>query len=66
MSGMVENSGHVLDCSRIEEADEVNGEMQLCWAWCQSHDRLEWHSLPLASVEGQSGLVSVSTDPVRW
>lgn len=56
---------HVLDCDRIEEEDEENDDTQLCWVWCQTHQKLEWHSLPYDFVHG-GGLYRTSGNEVKW
>ena len=56
---------HVLNCDKIEELDEVNGESQLCWVWCETHRRFEWHSLPLDRVDG-GGKLTTQRRPVSW
>lgn len=58
--------GHALDCSRIEEFDELNGDSQLCWVWCVTHKRLEWHSLPFDYVEQQDGIYRTTANEVSW
>ena len=57
---------HVLDCSRIEEFDEENDGSQLCWVWCRTHGKLEWHSLPYDYVRQQDGLWRTSKKEVSW
>lgn len=59
-------SEHVLDCSRIEEFDELNDDTQLCWVWCLTHEKLEWHSLPLDYVDTQDGIYRTSKKEVSW
>ena len=66
LSKAIEQQGHVLDCSRIAEFDEIDDGTQLCWVWCQTHSRNEWHSLPLDFVEMQDGLFRTSKKPVTW
>lgn len=61
-----EAEGHVLDCSRISDFDELNDDTQLCWVWCRTHGKLEWHSLPLGYVEMQDGLFRTSKQEVSW
>lgn len=58
--------GHVLDCSRIEEFDELNDDTQLCWVWCRTHKKLEWHSLPLDYAETQDGIYHTDKKAVIW
>lgn len=58
--------GHVLDCSRIEEFDELNDDTQLCWVWCRTHSKLEWHSLPIDYAEMQDGVWRTSGNEVSW
>lgn len=60
------HSGHVLDCSRIEEFDEINGDTQLCWVWCNTHKKLEWHSLPREYADQEDGLYRTNTKAVIW
>jgi len=66
MSGKAAKIDHVLDCSRIEDFDELNGDAQLCWVWCRTHGRLEWHSLPRSHAERQDGTWTTAQESVRW
>lgn len=56
---------HELNCDRIEEADEINGDDQLVWIWCGTHRRFEWHSVPVENVRGGGKWVS-TRKPVQW
>lgn len=60
------NNTHELDCSRIEDFDEINGEYQLCWVWCRTHRKLEWHSLPIEYAEDQDGIWRTDKAEVKW
>lgn len=57
---------HILDCSCISEFDEIDCDTQLCWVWCQTHEKLEWHSLPLDFVEMQDGIYRTTRKEVSW
>ena len=56
---------HTLNCDRIEGWDEINGDVQLCLVWCETHRALEWHSLDLDRVE-TGGMFTTSKEPVSW
>lgn len=56
---------HLLDCDRIEECDEINGDEQLIWVWCDTHLKHEWHSVPLRIVR-EGGPIAVNRKPVIW
>ena len=34
---------HDLDYSEIDELDEISGDEQLCFIWCNTHEEHEWH-----------------------
>ena len=56
---------HELDCSEISELDEINGDDQLAWVWCDTHQRYEWHSVPRWKIrEGRTH--STDRNPVEW
>lgn len=57
---------HVLVCSEIDDFDEINGDTQLCWVWCNTHRKYEWHSLPIENVKQQDGIIKTTKNPVSW
>lgn len=62
---MTKGVQHLLDCDRIEEFDEINGDDQLVWVWCNTHARLEWHSIDLDKLD-EGGLLTTSKREVNW
>lgn len=56
---------HVLSCDEIEELDEINGDEQLAWIWCKTHEKLEWHSIPRDMV-ACGGIYRTSSKEVKW
>lgn len=54
---------HRIDCSDVDEVDEISGESQLARVWCKSHKRYEWHWLPRQELRAGSMLV-VDRNPV--
>ncbi len=57
---------HILDCERIGEFDEINGAHQLCWVWCRTHSKFEWHSLPVDMANDRQGVFTTNQKPVSW
>jgi hypothetical protein len=47
----MDKAAHVLNCNMIEELDEMNDDTQLCWVWCETHRKFEWHSLHFEYVK---------------
>jgi hypothetical protein len=45
---------HDLDCSEIDELDEISGDEQQALVWCRTHRRWEWHWIPRDLVRGGS------------
>lgn len=43
---------HDLDTSQIDDKDEISGDEQLMLVWCDTHQRWEWHWLPI-DIEGR-------------
>ena len=56
---------HILDCARIEDFDEIDGDAQLVWVWCATHRKLEWHSVPIHIARNGEQFVS-HRKPVIW
>lgn len=42
--------GHVLNCSEIDDLDEVDDGFQIARVWCETHRRYEWHNIPQDNV----------------
>lgn len=56
---------HELDCYNIDELDEINGDNQLCWVWCETHRKYEWHSIDRAYAQ-RGGHITMRRKPVTW
>jgi hypothetical protein len=56
---------HELDCCEIDEEDEIDDGSQLCSVWCMTHQKYEWHSIPLDYVR-HGGAVTKFRKPVEW
>lgn len=38
---------HDLDTSQVDDLDEISGDEQLKLVWCNTHQKWEWHWLPI-------------------
>jgi hypothetical protein len=43
---------HDLNTSQIDDKDEISGDEQQCLVWCNTHQKWEWHWLPLDEIGG--------------
>lgn len=41
---------HVLDYSEIDELDEISGDEQLVYIWCETHQEYEQHWVARADI----------------
>ena len=53
---------HVLDHGQIDSLDEVDADSQLALVWCETHQKYEWHNLPLRLI-GRTGTIERTTKP---
>jgi hypothetical protein len=51
---------HRLDCSEIDEPDEIDEDCQMALIWCLTHRKYESHSIPRRLI-GRDHILEVET-----
>jgi hypothetical protein len=41
---------HDLDYDEIDELDEISGDYQYVYIWCDIHQTHEWHWVPIEQI----------------
>lgn len=41
---------HCLECAIIDSLDEIDEHNQLALVWCATHNKFEWHNLPMRLI----------------
>jgi hypothetical protein len=41
---------HDLDYNEIDELDEISGDEQYVYIWCDTHQTHEWHWVPIERI----------------
>ena len=55
---MAKKEHHEIDCSNVDDLDEIDDDCQLALVWCNTHKRFEWHNVRRADLKEGNTLVT--------